>query len=36
MQKAMSLISRLNLDHALKDTAAALEYARKQTGRNPG
>ena len=26
MQKAMSLISRLNLDHALKDTAAALEY----------
>ena len=36
MQKAMSLISRLNLDHALKDTAAALEYARRQTGRNPG
>ncbi len=24
-----------NLDHALKDTAAALEYARRQTGKNP-
>jgi carboxymethylenebutenolidase len=36
MQKAMSLISRLNLDHALKDTAAALEYARRQTGKKSG
>jgi hypothetical protein len=31
MQRAVSLISRLNLDQALKDTAAALEYARRQT-----
>jgi carboxymethylenebutenolidase len=30
------LISRLNLDHALKDTAAALEYARRQTGKKFG
>jgi carboxymethylenebutenolidase len=36
MQKAMSLISRLNLDHALKDTAAALAYARRQTGKKFG
>ena len=36
VQKAMSLISRLNLDHALKDTAAALEYARRQTGKKSG
>jgi carboxymethylenebutenolidase len=36
MQKAMSLISGLNLDDALKDTAAAVEYARKQTGKKTG
>ena len=36
MQKAMSLVSRLNMDHALLDTAAALEYARKQTGKKCG
>ena len=36
LQKAMSLISRLNLDHALKDTAAALEYAHRQTGKKFG
>jgi carboxymethylenebutenolidase len=36
LQKAMSLISRLNLDHALKDTAAAVEYARRQTGKKVG
>src|ERR1700761_1525248 len=36
MQRAVSLISRLNLDHALKDTAAALEYARRQTGKKFG
>jgi carboxymethylenebutenolidase len=35
-QKAMSLISRLNLEDALKDTAAALEYARTQTGKKSG
>jgi carboxymethylenebutenolidase len=36
MQKARVLISRLNLDHALRDTAAALEYARGQTGKKFG
>jgi carboxymethylenebutenolidase len=36
MQKARSLISRLNMDDALKDTAAALEYARRQTGKKFG
>jgi carboxymethylenebutenolidase len=36
MQKARSLISRLNLDHALKDTAAALDYTRKQTEKKIG
>src|SRR5450755_4045470 len=36
MQKAMSLVPRLNLDHALLDTAAALEYARTQTGKKCG
>jgi carboxymethylenebutenolidase len=35
-QKAMSLLSKLNLDDALKDTAAALEYARKETGKKSG
>ncbi|MGC2208906.1 MAG: dienelactone hydrolase family protein [Candidatus Korobacteraceae bacterium] len=36
MQKAMSLVPRINLDHALLDTAAALEYVRKQTGKKCG
>src|ERR1700693_3879051 len=36
MQKAMSLIPTLNRDHALKNTAAALEYARRQTGKKSG
>ena len=36
MQKAMSLVPQLNLDHALLDTAAALEYARQQTGKKCG
>jgi carboxymethylenebutenolidase len=36
MQKARSLVSRLNLEDALKDTAAALEYARGQTGKKVG
>jgi carboxymethylenebutenolidase len=36
MQKARSLISGLNMDNALRDTAAALEYAREQTGKKFG
>ena len=36
MQKARSLISRLNMDDALKDTAAALEYVRRQTEKKFG
>ena len=36
MQKAMSLVPGLNMDHALLDTAAALEYAREQTGKKCG
>ena len=36
MQKAMSLIPGLNLDHALKDTAAAIEHARRQAGKKVG
>ena len=36
MQKAMSLIPGLNLDYALKDTAAAIEYARRQAGKKVG
>ncbi len=36
MQKAMSLISRLNLDDALKDADAALGYARRQTAKKSG
>jgi carboxymethylenebutenolidase len=36
MQKARSLISRLNMDYALKDTAAALEYAHRQAGKKLG
>jgi carboxymethylenebutenolidase len=35
-QKAMSFIPRLNLDDALKDTAAAVAYARSQTGKRCG
>jgi carboxymethylenebutenolidase len=35
-QKAMSLIPRLNLDQALKDTAAAFEYACRETGKKSG
>ncbi len=35
-QKAMTLIPRLNLDDALKDTAAAVAYARRQTGKKCG
>jgi carboxymethylenebutenolidase len=36
MQKAMSLRPKLNTDNMLKDTAAAIEYARKETGRKTG
>jgi carboxymethylenebutenolidase len=36
LQKAMSLVPKLNLDHALLDTAAAIDYARKQIGKKCG
>jgi carboxymethylenebutenolidase len=36
MQKASSLVSRLNLEDALKDTSTALEYARRQTEKKVG
>lgn len=36
MQKAMSLIPRLSLDDALKDTAAAIAYASRQIGKKCG
>jgi carboxymethylenebutenolidase len=36
MQKAISLVPQLNMDHALLDTAAALEYVRQQTGKKCG
>jgi carboxymethylenebutenolidase len=36
MQKAMSLAKRLNMDDLLKDTAAAIEYARRETGKKTG
>jgi carboxymethylenebutenolidase len=36
MQKAMSLIKSLNMDDMLKDTAAAIDYARRQTGKKTG
>lgn len=36
MQKAMSLSKRLNMDDLLKDTAAAIAYVRKQTGKKTG
>lgn len=36
MQKAMGLSKRLNMDDLLKDTAAAIAYARKQTGKKTG
>jgi carboxymethylenebutenolidase len=35
-QKAMTFIPKLNLEDALKDVAAALEYARRQTGKKCG
>lgn len=36
MQKAMSLSKKLNMDNLLKDTAAAIDYARKRTGKKTG
>jgi carboxymethylenebutenolidase len=34
MEKARSFIPKLSLDSAIKDVAAAMEYARQQTARN--
>jgi len=36
MRKAMSLVPRLNLDNALIDTAAALDYSRRESGKKVG
>jgi carboxymethylenebutenolidase len=36
MQKARALSSKLNMEDALKDTAAALDYARTRSGRKTG
>lgn len=33
VQKAMTFAKRLSMDDLLKDTAAAIDYARRQTGR---
>lgn len=36
MQKAMALRKKLKLDNMIKDTAAAIEYARKRVGKKMG
>ncbi|HEX5235510.1 MAG TPA: dienelactone hydrolase family protein [Silvibacterium sp.] len=36
MQKAMGLAKRLKMDDLLKDTSAAIEYARNETGKKTG
>ena len=36
LQKAMEIRKKLNTDQMLKDTAAAIDYARKQTGKKTG
>ncbi len=36
MQKAMTLARQVNMDNLLKDTAAAINYARSQTGKKTG
>ncbi len=36
MQKAMALAKKLNMDNLLKDTAAAIDYARNRTGKKTG
>jgi hypothetical protein len=35
MQKARSFIPKLNIDKAVFDIAAVLDYARKETDRKP-
>ena len=36
MQKAMSLIPKLDMEKAVEDTAAALDYVRRETGKKSG
>lgn len=36
IQKAMALRKKLNLDDMLKDTSAAIEYARRRVGKKTG
>lgn len=36
MQRAMSFIPKLDVDKAVADTAAAVEYAKKETGKKVG
>ena len=36
LQKAMSFIPKLNAENAVLDVAAALDYARKETGKKTG
>jgi carboxymethylenebutenolidase len=36
MQKAMTLMQKLNIDHAVQDVDAALVYAQKETGKRVG
>ena len=36
MQKAMAFAKKLNMDDLLKDTTAAVAYARRQTGKKTG
>lgn len=36
MQKAMAFSRKLNMDDMLRDTAAAINHARKETGRKTG
>jgi len=36
MQKALSYLPKFNMDNALLDVAAALDYARKESGRKTG
>lgn len=36
MQKAMALSRKLNMDNMLRDTAATIDHARKESGRKTG
>jgi carboxymethylenebutenolidase len=36
MQKAMSFVPQLNMEWSVADTAAALDYVRKETGKKSG